>query len=126
MERDKRTSETGIDEETRAMVRQIREVYTPEPVGSSRRAALLSAIEARAEQRPRRRFVAAVVAGAAVAAVVAWLVVGVGEVRRPSVPHVHQGSDRWIEDVVFRGARYPQVQYALPAEYAALDELLPE
>ena len=102
------------------MVERIRRSYAPEPPGPGRRAALRAGIDARVQ--PRQHWLVAAALCAAVLLTV--VVLFVRPTPAPEVgPLVGQGSDRWVEEVLF-GAEQEETTVPLPAEYAVLSELL--
>jgi len=103
------------------MVEQIRRLYTPEPPGPGHRAALRAGVEARAPSRPRPWLVAAAIGVVIVLALAALLMQH--PVAEPEVSRAGPGNNRWVEDVLF-GAEQEDISVPLPAEYAALSELL--
>lgn len=105
----------------RRLVEQSRRLYAPEPPGPGRRAALRAGVEARVRSRPRSWLVAAAIGAVLVLALAALLVQR--PVPAPAVGHGGHSTDRWVEDVLF-GAEQEEVPVPLPAEYAALSELL--
>ena len=86
----------------RELVETIRHEFTPGPLSPAKRAQLRQGIDQRLARRRRGWIVTGVLAGAATAALAAWLVLVPPGMVRPAVePETSLALDAWTESVLF-------------------------